>query len=108
MNSYFNVKLEFNHEKFHNQLENLISNNRSVYVCVVDSNVLTISQKDIEYQKVINSSNINTCDGSSIALMATLIYRKKFRALNGPDIFANYIEKNFYYLYDLFLLNLSV
>lgn len=95
MNSYFNVNFEFDHKKVHDQIENLISNKTKGYICVVDSNVLTMSQKDLQYREILNSSILNTCDGSSIALMAGSIYKKKYRALNGPEIFTNYIEKGY-------------
>ncbi|MCX6309298.1 MAG: WecB/TagA/CpsF family glycosyltransferase, partial [Bacteroidia bacterium] len=32
--------------------------------------------------------------GSSIAMLAGFIHKKKFRALNGPEIFSEYIKKN--------------
>lgn len=95
MNSYFNVNLEFDHEKIHDQIESLIMNKSKGYICVVDSNVLTMSQKDLQYRDILNSSILNTCDGSSIALMAGAIYKKKYRALNGPEIFTNYVEKEY-------------
>jgi hypothetical protein len=42
----------------------------------------------------LNNSLINTCDGSSIAMIAGWIHDQKYRALNGPEIFEHYIEKN--------------
>ena len=52
-----------------------------------------MAQKDAEYRTVLNQSLVNTCDGSSIALMAGWIHKEKFQALNGPEIFTSYIEK---------------
>ena len=95
MNTYFNVKLEFDHEKLHKQIEETIASKQKGYVCVVDGNVLTMAQKNLQYREVLNSSTVNTCDGSSIALLAGLIHNQKFRALNGPDLFADYIEKEY-------------
>ena len=95
MNYYFNVSLEFNHQIFYNKIDETIMKKNKGYVCVVDANVLTIAQNDLQYRDVLNSSIVNTCDGSSIAFLASLIHKKKFRALNGPDIFAHYIEKNY-------------
>jgi len=62
---------------------------------VVDGNVLTMAQKNLQYREVLKSSIVNTCDGSSIAMLAGFILRQKFRALNGPDLFADYIEKGY-------------
>jgi N-acetylglucosaminyldiphosphoundecaprenol N-acetyl-beta-D-mannosaminyltransferase len=93
--TYFNIRLEFNHSIIHNQICNIVESNQKGYVCVVDANVLTIAQKNFEYRAVLNHSTFNTCDGSSIAMMASKIHKKKLRALNGPDIFSNYIEKDY-------------
>lgn len=95
MQKYFNIFLEFDHRVFTNTIENTIFNKNKGYVCVVDANILTISQNNIHFRKVINEALINTCDGSSIATMANLIYKQNFHALNGPQLFKNYIEKEY-------------
>lgn len=93
MQKYFNIFLEFNHNVFKNKIETTIQNKKKGYVCVVDANVLTIAQKDLTYRSIINDALINTCDGSSIAVMAGWIHKTKFQALNGPEIFQFYIER---------------
>lgn len=98
MQKYFNVFLEFDHAKLHAIIEKTVKDHGKGYVCVVDANVLTMAQKEIEYRSILNSSLINTCDGSSIALMASWIYKAKFKALNGPEIFELYIEKPYNHL----------
>lgn len=95
MRKYFNIFLEFNHNVFKNVIEDTLKNNRKGYVCVVDANVLTIAQKETHFCDILNNSLINTCDGSSIAMLASLIYKSELRAFNGPDIFAYYIEKKY-------------
>lgn len=93
MHSYFNVSLEFNQQIFYNKINETIMKRSKGYVCVVDANVLTIAQTNLYYRDIINSSIVNTCDGSSISFLAGWIHKKKFCALTGPDIFSNYIEK---------------
>jgi N-acetylglucosaminyldiphosphoundecaprenol N-acetyl-beta-D-mannosaminyltransferase len=93
---YFNINLEFNHSIIHRIINEYASKRKKGYICVVDANVLTIAQKNKIYRDVLNSSTINTCDGSSIATLAGMIYKSKFRALNGPDLFSHYIEKSEY------------
>ncbi|TKC13074.1 WecB/TagA/CpsF family glycosyltransferase [Pedobacter polaris] len=95
MQEYFNVSLEFDHEVFKHTIEKNIENNGKGYVCVVDANVLTIAQKNTKFRKVLNNSMVNTCDGSSIAMLAGIIYKQNYRALNGPTLFAHYIEKKY-------------
>jgi len=95
MKKYFNVHIEFDHPTFYSTIEESIRKERPGYICVVDANVLTISQTNPNYLKVLNESIVNTCDGSSIATMAGIIHKQKYRALNGPEIFDKYIEKNY-------------
>jgi N-acetylglucosaminyldiphosphoundecaprenol N-acetyl-beta-D-mannosaminyltransferase len=91
---YFNVNLEFNHSNIHRIINECASKRKKGYICVVDANVLTIAQKNRNYRNILNSSTINTCDGSSIATLAGMIYKSKFCTLSGPDLFSRYIEKN--------------
>lgn len=95
MKKYFGVALEFHHSRIREVIENTIENNDKGYVCIVDANVLTIAQKNENYCNVLNQSIVNSCDGSSIAMLAGFIYKKRFRAWNGPDIFNYYIEKKY-------------
>lgn len=95
MGKYFHVNLDFDHCNIHRKIQEAISTKGKGYICVVDANVLTIAQNDLKYREVLNSSMVNTCDGSSIAMLVNIIYKKKFRELNGPAIFANYIEKDY-------------
>ena len=94
MQKYFNVNLEFDHQALYEKIESAIIAKDKGYVCVVDANVLTIAQKNLDFKEVLNHSLVNTCDGSSIAFLAGMIYKEDFRALNGPEIFSYYIEQN--------------
>jgi N-acetylglucosaminyldiphosphoundecaprenol N-acetyl-beta-D-mannosaminyltransferase len=93
MGKYFNIILEFDHSVFYETIERAIKYKIKGYVCVVDANILSMAQKNLNYRSIINSSLINTCDGSSIALMASWIHNSKFEALNGPEIFKTLIRK---------------
>jgi len=95
MVKYFNVFLEFDHPLLHQTIHDTINNHQKGYVCVVDANVLTMAQRNIPYRKVLNDALINSCDGSSIAMLAGWAHHKKFRALNGPELFEHYIETSY-------------
>ena len=95
MQKYFSVALEFDHSRLREVIEDTITNSGKGYVCIVDANVLTIAQKNENYCNVLNQSIVNSCDGSSIAMLAGFAHKKKFRAWNGPDIFTYYIEKKY-------------
>ncbi len=95
MSKYFNVNIEFDHNLFLNTIKHTIQDGSKGYVCVIDANVLTMAQNNNSYRKVLCNAMVNTCDGSSIALIAGHIYKQDFKALNGPTIFSNFIEKNY-------------
>lgn len=95
MREYFNIFLEFNHVELKQIIEHTISEKKKGYVCVVDANVLTIAQKNLKYRTVINSALVNTCDGSSIAVLASIVHKSHLQELTGPEIFAYYIERGY-------------
>lgn len=89
----FNIRIEFDHDVFRRTIEDCAKRNSKGYVCVVDANVLTMAHNNLSYREVVKNSYVNTCDGSSLATMANLIYGTTYRALSGPDIFAEYVER---------------
>lgn len=89
----FNIKIEFNHNAFRKRIEDCAKNKEKGYVCVVDANVLTMTHDNLDYREIVKNSYVNTCDGSSLATMANRIYGTNFRAFNGPDVFAEYVER---------------
>lgn len=94
----FNIKIEFEPLAFRNTVEQHIWNRNKAYVCVVDGNVLTIAQKDLKYREIVKNATVNTCDGSSIAMMVNKIYGTDYHAYNGPELFEYYIERPYKHL----------
>ncbi len=94
----FNIKIEFDSQVLRNTVEQHIRNKEKAYVCVVDGNVLTIAQKDLEYREIVKNATVNTCDGSSIAMMVNKIYGTDYHAYNGPELFEYYIERPYKHL----------
>jgi N-acetylglucosaminyldiphosphoundecaprenol N-acetyl-beta-D-mannosaminyltransferase len=93
MNKYFGINLEFDPVVFFQTINEHVIAKKSCYVCVVDGNVLSYSRRYKNYQQIINSSCINSCDGSSIAFFLKIIYNKDFKELTGPSIFTDLIIK---------------
>lgn len=90
----FNIKLEFNHEVFRQEIENCVKDKGKGYVCVVDANVLTMVHTNLEYREIVKDSYINTCDGGSIASMANILYGTNYKAYSGPELFSDYIGRS--------------
>ena len=95
MNRYFGINLEFDQEIIKTIILQCIKNNRKGYVCIVDATVLSMSFSIVDYKEIINNSTVNICDGSSIALLLSKIYKKKYRSYTGSDIFNDYYQMEF-------------
>lgn len=64
------------------------------YVCSVESNNLTVANKNIDFQRVVNGALVNICDGSNLAKVLGLIHRKPFKSYIGADLFIKYVKMN--------------
>lgn len=95
MTKYFDVYIEFERSKIVKKINDCIEQNQKGYVCVIDGNVLATTYKHKEYKEIINGALVNTCDGSSIALLAGTIHKSKFETYTGPDIFSKYVKENY-------------
>ena len=93
MQKYFNIFLEFSRTNFNATVEKTITEKGKGYICVVDGNVLSNSVKHLSYREIINNALVNSCDGSSIALLAGKIHKQKFGTYTGPEIFKKFIKK---------------
>lgn len=101
MNKYFNVYLEFDKNKVESIIASTIENAGKGYVCAIESNNLSVANKNIKYNSTVNSSLVNICDGSNIAWILGKIHKKRFQSYIGHDIFINYIRKKTYKQYFL-------
>lgn len=91
----FNTFFEFDRKKVDKIIIDSIFSHSKGYVCVVDGNVLNNANIDSNYNSIINSSIVNICDGSSIALLANLIHNKRFKTYTGPEIFEKFVNEDF-------------
>jgi N-acetylglucosaminyldiphosphoundecaprenol N-acetyl-beta-D-mannosaminyltransferase len=95
MEKYFKIQFEFDHNKLEKTIiDNSLTNKG--FCCFVDSNVLVESHmaNNNGILEVLNSSLVNSCDGSYIAILASLVYKKKFKPYNGPEFFDKFIYFN--------------
>lgn len=95
MTKYFDIYIEFDKINIVKKINDCIEQNQKGYVCVIDGNVLATTHKHKEYKEIINGALVNTCDGSSIALLAGTIHKSKFETYTGPDIFSKYVGENY-------------
>lgn len=89
---YFNVRLEFDKDKLDDILFDAIKQRKTGYVCSVESNNLTIANKNTDFLKVLNDALVNNCDGSVLAKILGKIHHEPFDSYIGADIFIKYIK----------------
>jgi N-acetylglucosaminyldiphosphoundecaprenol N-acetyl-beta-D-mannosaminyltransferase len=95
MEKYFKIQFEFDHQKLEKTIIDNSLKNKG-YCCFVDSNVLVESHmaNNNGILEVLNNSLVNSCDGSYIAILASLVYKRKFKPYNGPEFFDKFIYFN--------------
>lgn len=101
MQKYFNVNLEFDAEKVDHIIESTIAEGGKGYVCSVESNNLTVANKNKEFGEVVNNALVNICDGSVLAMILGKIHKQKYKSYIGADLFIDYINKRKYTQYFL-------
>ena len=92
METYFNVRIEFDKNKVDSILQTTINNKDKGYVCSVESNNLTVANRNQEFGKVVNGALVNICDGSMLSKILGVIHGKPFDSYIGADLFTKYIE----------------
>ena len=93
MGTFFNVKLEFDKEKVDRIIQSAIETNGKGYVCSVESNNLTIANKNTAFNKVVNGALVNICDGSNLAWILGKIHKQDYKSYIGANLFIDYVEK---------------
>ena len=90
--TYFNVKIEFDKENFDRTIFNAIENGTVGYSCSVESNNLTVANKNPKFLEVLNGALVNNCDGSVLAKILGRIHHEPLDSYIGADIFIKYIK----------------
>lgn len=101
MNQYFNVNLEFDKERADQIICDTIVSGGKGYVCLIESNNLTVANKNSAFGEVVNHSLVNVCDGSNVAWLLGKIHHKPFTSYIGNDLFLKYIRMKRYKHYFL-------
>lgn len=91
MKKYFDINLEFDHNKLETKVKEIAFNGKG-YCCFVDLTSLVYSFNNDDFKKILNSSVFNSCDGSYIAIYSSRIYNEQNKAYIGPDFFKKFIS----------------
>lgn len=89
--TYCNVKIEFDKNQVDSKIQKTISEKGKGYVCAIESNNITIANKNQDFLKVVNGALVNICDGSVLPIILGLIHKRKLHAYIGDDLFLKYV-----------------
>ncbi len=92
MEKYFKIHFEFDHDQLEQTIINTSLETKG-YCCFIDSNTLCEAHKSNseKFRTILNNSLVNSCDGSYIAMLASLVYKRHFRAYSGPQFFNKFV-----------------
>lgn len=89
---YFNVYIEFDHDRFEQTVFDTIERGEAGYVCAVESNNLTIANLNPEFLDVLNGALVNHCDGSVLAKILAHIHKKNIDSYIAHDVFNRIVK----------------
>jgi N-acetylglucosaminyldiphosphoundecaprenol N-acetyl-beta-D-mannosaminyltransferase len=92
MKKYFNINLEFDHNKLEKIVEQTAKQEKG-YCCFVDLTSLVYSYNHKDFRETLNNALINSCDGSYIAMAASKIHQENLKQYIGPEFFEKFIFK---------------
>ena len=89
---YFNVRIEFDKDKFDKTIFEAIEKGIPGYSCSVESNNLTVANQNPEFLEILNGALVNNCDGSILAKILAWIHKEPIDRYIGADIFIKYVK----------------
>ena len=92
MQTYFNIRYEFNPEAVHAAITRQLEQEGADYICVADGVILNTANRHPEYLKVVNGGMFAICDSSYVPLYLKWIYGICYRQYCGSQIFMDIVR----------------
>lgn len=96
MDNFFNINIEFDHDNVDRIIQDHIKARKKGFVCSIEGNIVTVANNNLTYNKIVNSSLVNICDSSYVAIFYSLLKRKRTKPYIGADLFIKYIKMKKY------------
>lgn len=96
METYFNIRYEFDKDQVYSQIDKRLSQSGSDYICVADGNITANVHNVNEYRDIVNSGIFSICDGSWTPILLKIIYGIKRDSYSGSQIFHDIINSRKY------------
>lgn len=96
MQTYFNIRYEFDRSEVHRAIARKIQSGESGYICVADGVIVTAVQRDAAYRGVVDGSMFAICDSGFVPLYLRWIYGKRYEQYCGAQIFQDIVRSGNY------------
>lgn len=96
MNTYFNIRYEFDRKAIHNAIAQRLTLPGADYICVADGVILNLANRKPKYLDVINGGLLSICDSSYVPLYIKWIYGIKYSQYCGSEIFLDIVASRKY------------
>lgn len=101
METYFNIRYEFNQGKVLEAISQRLSKPGSDYICVASGTILTQVHKDLQYREAVNGGLFTICDSSWVPIYIKKIYGIERPQYCGAQIFEDIVRSSNYHMYFL-------
>ena len=96
MNTFFNIRYEFDKEQVHRAIARRLSCDGSDYICVADGVIMDNVNRKPSYRKVVNDGMFAVCDSSYVPLYIKWLYGVKLEQYCGWQIFGDIVGSRKY------------
>ena len=96
MDTYFNIRYEFNREAIHASIAQQLKTGKADYICVSDGVVLNTANRNADYLETVNGGMFSVCDSGYVPLYIRWIYGKKYSQYCGSEIFKDIVSSRTY------------
>lgn len=96
MNTYFNIRYEFDREAVKSSIVRQVESGKADYICVADGVVLSTANRNPDYMEAVNGGMFSICDSSYTPLYIKWIYGVTYRQYCGCEIFMDIVSSRKY------------
>ncbi len=96
METYFQIRYEFDRDAVHRCIAETLEQGRSGYICVADGNVLTHVHRNEEYRSVVDGALFSICDSGWVPVYLRWLYGIKLQQYCGARIFQDIVTRGGY------------
>ena len=96
MDTYFNIRYEFDRGEVHKAIGSRLTQPGSDYICVADGVIMNTANRFDEYLDVVNGGMFSICDSSYVPLYIKWIHGKQYGQYCGSEIFMDIVSSRKY------------